>query len=554
MNKVSIAINAICLLLSVAVCVAKQSVGNALPDLMVSSKNSYWQTGTFTKVTSGTADVTVDENSKKQAWEGFGGTFNEMGWDALSVVSSDIPTIMKLFFDANDGANFVYGRLPVGASDYAMSWYTLDETTGDYTMANFSIARDQEKLIPYIKAALQVKPNIHLWASPWNVPSWMMDGSSNMKSDAQTQGAHALYLAKFVEEYAKQGLKIEAIHPQNEPGYANVHWAQSLLIDYFKTYLVPTFVKRNLTTEIWCGTMSAPVDSNIAIAVSKDTASMKYVKGFGLQWNHTATTAVLAPKGRVWQTEHRCGNYNFEAPYWDKSRYDANKPQNDHLYAEESWQLIRDWVAGGVNAYCAWNMVLDTYGKSLGSWPQNALVVVDRSAKKYIITPAYYVFRHFSQYIDSGATRIGTTGSNDALAFMNPDGSIITEVYNKDSLSKKMTVSVKGSLYQFDLPAHGWATLSVKPATSINCTIQSKFTGGFKITYNGENYRIALPSNESGRVDLLTIAGQVVESKVIPQGCREFFLPKQIFSHAGLFIVRVVYGNKTQTARLFKEP
>jgi hypothetical protein len=117
-----------------------------------------------------------------------------------------------------------------------------------------------------------------------------------------------------------------------------------------------------------------------------------------------------------------------------------------------------------------------------------------------------------------------------------------------------MTVSVKGSLYQFDLPAHGWATLSVKPATSINCTIQSKFTGGFKITYNGENYRIALPSNESGRVDLLTIAGQVVESKVIPQGCREFFLPKQIFSHAGLFIVRVVYGNKTQTARLFKEP
>ena len=59
----------------------------------------------------------------------------------------------------------------MGASDYAMSWYTLDDTAGDYAMANFSIARDREKLIPFIKAALQVKPDIHLWASPWVVPA-----------------------------------------------------------------------------------------------------------------------------------------------------------------------------------------------------------------------------------------------------------------------------------------------------------------------------------------------------------------------------------------------
>ena len=37
-------------------------------------------------------------------------------------------------------------------------------------MTNFSIARDQQKLIPFIKAALKVKPDIHLWASPWVVP------------------------------------------------------------------------------------------------------------------------------------------------------------------------------------------------------------------------------------------------------------------------------------------------------------------------------------------------------------------------------------------------
>jgi len=112
--------------------------------------------------------------------------------------------------------------------------------------------------------------------------------------------------------------------------------------------------------------------------------------------------------------------------------------------------------------------VLDTVGKSLDGWPQNALLVVDRSAKKLIITPAYYAFRHYSQYIAVGATRIGLSGSTDALAFKNPDGTIIVEVYNKGSAAKTMTVGVGSalsqSLYQFSVPAHGWDTLRVPPS------------------------------------------------------------------------------------------
>jgi glucosylceramidase len=441
---------------------------SAKPELMTSAPNAYWTKGQVTQLTSGTADLNVDKNTTYQRWDGFGGCFNEMGWDALSVVSADdVANAMKLLFDPQSGANFAYGRLPLGASDYSMSWYTLDDNAGDYSMSKFSIARDRQKLIPFIKAALQVKSDVHLWASPWVVPSWMMDGS-NMKSDAQTLGAHALYMAKFVEEYAKEGIKIEAVHPQNEPGYARVHWTQSLLINFMKTYLGPTFAQRNLTAEIWCGTMSKdPDDTNIAKATALDADAMKYVKGFGVQWNLQAAVATLAQKGPVMQTEHRCGNYNFEGPYWDKGRYSSTQAQNDHLYGEESWQLIRDWIVSGVNSYSAWNMVLDTIGKSLDGWPQNALLVVDRSTKKLIVTPAYYVFRHFSQYIAPGATRIGTTGSNDAFAFKNPDGAIITQVYNKGSSSNKMTVGVGSAfsqvLYQFDVPAHGWATLRLAP-------------------------------------------------------------------------------------------
>lgn len=436
-----------------------------LPEFVTSAANAYWNTsGQVTRLTNGTADLSVDENTKFQRWDGFGGCFNEMGWDALSLVSAEIPRALKLLFDSKDGANFAYGRLPLGASDYSMSWYTLDDTAGDYAMDKFSIDRDRQKLIPFIKEALKTKPELRLWASPWVIPAWMMDGSKNMKSDAQTLAAHALYMARFVEEYEKEGLKIEAIQPQNEPGYARVHWTQALLIDFMKTYLGPTLAQRNLTTEVWCGTMSKdPDDTNIALATAKDEAAMKYVKGFGVQWNLQSAVATLAAKGPVMQTEHRCGNYNFDSPYWDKTRYSAQKPQNDHLYGEESWQLIRDWIVSGVNSYSAWNMVLDSVGMSLDNWPQNALLVVDRSAKTLTVTAAYYAFRHYSQYIAPGATRISVSGSKDALAFKNPDGSIVTEIYNASSSSKTTTLALASAFYKFDVPSHGWATLRVTP-------------------------------------------------------------------------------------------
>lgn len=438
------------------------SGGPSVTAFVTSAQDDYWNTeGSVTEVASA-ADLIVDESTVFQRWDGFGGTFNEMGWDALSVVSSQIEYALTLLFDAEEGANFAYGRIPIGASDYSMSWYTLAETPNDYAMENFSIDRDQEMLIPFIKAARAIKDDIRFFASPWVVPSWMMEGR-NMKSDDQTLEAHALYFAKFVEAYAEEGIEIEAVHPQNEPGYARVSWTHELFIEFIRDFLGPKFEELNLDAEVWCGTMSHPNDANIATTIAADPVAMEYVKGFGLQWNLQSTVAELAPHGPVMQTEHKCGNYNFESDYWDRSRYDPNKAQNDHLYGEESWQNIRDWIVAGVNSYVAWNMVLDTVGKSLDNWPQNALLVVDRSTQTLIVTAAYYAFRHFSQYIAPGATRVAISGSKDAVAFKNPDGSVVTEVYNGTDSAQTTTIAVSGGTYQFDVPAHGWATLHTAP-------------------------------------------------------------------------------------------
>jgi glucosylceramidase len=441
--------------------VAQPQVTVTLPPFVTSGPNDYWNTGGQVTQVNGAADLIVEDAVEFQRWDGFGGTYNEAGWDALSVVGSEITRALTLLFDPQEGANFVYGRIPIGASDYAMDWYTLAETPDDYAMADFSLERDRELLIPYIKASLEINPNVRLWASPWVVPGWMMDGQ-NLRSDAQTMGALGLYFAKFVEEYEREGLLIEAVHPQNEPGYARVKWTTQQFIDFIKTYLGPTLEERGLATEIWCGTLSHPDDASIATALIADPDALRYTTGFGLQWNLEDTVAELARFGSVMQTEHRCGNYDFSAQYWDQSRYDPNNAQNDHLYGEESWQLIRDWIAAGVNSYLAWNMVLDTFGKNLGTWHQNALLVVDRETQELIVTPAYYVFRHWSQYIAPGATRIQIGGSNDAVAFKNPDDAIIVQVYNPGESAQQKTVAIRGTSHQFEVPAHGWATLRVE--------------------------------------------------------------------------------------------
>jgi glucosylceramidase len=443
-----------------------------LPDVVTSTNGAFWKTGTLTPVTSGNADVSADAASKKQRWDGFGGTFNEAGWDALGVLSdADRALAIKYLFDAADGANFAYGRLPIGASDYAMARYTLAEMKDDYTMTSFSIAQDKKLLIPFIKAALAVKPDIHLWASPWTPPAWMKSNNStdngNMKDDDNVLKAFALYLEKFVQAYAGEGLTIEAVHPQNEPGYGNPYpsclWSQALYIKFIRDYLGPLFEKDNVPAQIWCGTMSNQSDGTIAEALAKDSKAMSYVKGFGLQWNTMGSVGAVKGTGQpVMQTEHRCGNYDFSSPHATSS-YDASKPQNDFAYGVESWLNIKDWIDAGVNSYSAWNMVLDTLGTNLNAskpWHQNALLTVDRGAKKLNATPAYYVFRHLSQFVAPKANVIGASGGS-ALAFQNPDGAYVVVMYNSGA-AKQAIVSLGGSKFQFDMPANGFATIHHK--------------------------------------------------------------------------------------------
>jgi len=456
------------------------------PALVTSGPGAYWKEGTLAAMSGGTATVTIDPTSSLQKWIGFGGTFNEAGWDALSVLSpADRDRAMRLLFSATEGANFAWGRLPLGASDYAMDRYTLDDTpenAADPNMDHFSIERDKLRLIPFIKAAQAVKGDIKFWASPWTPPPWMKnpakyDGTdappsggsatftAKMKSDSATLAAYALYFAKYIEEYAKQGIAIDRVSPQNEPGYAtrypSCNWDDGALGTFVGAHLGPTLAAHNLSTKVWFGTLSN--DTTYPTDIMSLTAdALKYTDGVTLQWNTIARIpSILSAHSsfQIMQSEHKCGNYPFTVA--GTPAFNPDKPPNDHAYAVESWGYIKQWIVANSNGYSAWNMVLDVNGKNLDAqrpWPQNALLIVDRAAKQLIVTPVYYVFRHLSYFVDPAAVRVATTGG-DAVAFKNPDGSLVAVLFNSGAAATTTVALGGGKTVQVQMPAQGWATI-----------------------------------------------------------------------------------------------
>lgn len=391
-----------------------------------------------------------------QTWNGFGGCFNEMGWEAMSVLKPEQrQALLKEFFGEGDSCRFNTCRLPIGANDYATSWYSLNEHEGDHEMQHFNIERDQRVLIPYIKEAMAMEPNLELFASPWSPPTWMKKPQAyNYGRLIQTDEnlkAYALYFKKFVEAYAQEGLHISQVHVQNEPNsdqkFPSCVWRGAEMRDFIKKHLGPLFETSGLDCGIGLGTIERDDFKEWALTAMADPDCRKYIDAIGYQWagkGSVQRTHQAFPETMIIQTENECcGGLNS----WENAEY--------------VFSLFQHYINNGVNAYVYWNMVLAPGGESTWGWHQNAMVTVAPESGSITFNPEFYVMKHFSRYIQRGAVRHLLTGawSANGVAFKNPDGSKVMVVNNPLDSEQVLVVDGAGESESLLMPAHSFSTL-----------------------------------------------------------------------------------------------
>lgn len=412
-----------------------------------------------------------------QRMNGFGGCFNEVGYQTLCTLPGTIQEeiLADLFGQGENQAHLTHCRLPVGANDYSLDWYSLNETPGDYAMERFSLERDERLLIPYIKRALQYNPKLKLFASPWSPPCWMKDPPvynwGKLVKTPENLRAYALYLCRFVEEYGKRGVSIGQLHVQNEPvanqKFPSCMWTGEELRDFIRDYLGPMMRERALPCELWLGTINAPgCDYNrllfdkwatedydyFAHTVLSDEKALEYVAGVSYQWGGKIaiqrTFESWWPRIRLMQSENECG---FGDNTWE--------------YALYNFTMLKHYLSNGAESYLYWNLLLPPLGRSTWGDPQNAMITVDPQAQRVTYNPDYYVMKHFSAIVPDGSARLEMSGpwAGDAVAFETPSGELAMAIMNPFQDARLMTVAWKGENHTFRLPPRSVGSVEIKP-------------------------------------------------------------------------------------------
>ena len=419
------------------------------------------------------ASIVIPLDSAKQIIDGFGGCFNELGWDALATLSEENKKeVLKNLFDSISGCRFNIFRMPIGANDYAVDWYRHNETAEDFEMKNFSLDRDKQRLIPYIKEAQSYIPNLKVWASPWCPPSWMKTNhhyacasnpqvndlpASGQGEEMKTQfrmepkvlAAYALYFEKFVQEYQKEGIEISAVHVQNELNscqpFPSCIWRPEDMATFIGGYLGPKFTADGIKTQIWLGTIERPQIERVdTILLNKEAG--KYIKGIGFQWAGKGAIPEIHrkyPELKLMQTETECGNGS-----------------NDWAAAEHTFDLMKHYFRNSANAYMYWNMVLDETGKSQWGWKQNSMISIDKASRKVTYNPEFYLMKHLSYFVEPGSKYIPVRSDENCLAFLK-DQQMVIFYYNSATTEKQTSFQVGEKHIEVKLQPKSFNSLKV---------------------------------------------------------------------------------------------
>ena len=415
--------------------------------------------------------IEILPNTEYQTVLGWGGTIQEKHWMALQPLSAaGKDSVMRALFDTS-GCNISFLRLPIGCCDFDLNEapISLNETAGDYAMTNFSLKRDSTRKIPLIKMAQAINPNLRFWGCPWSPPRWMHDNGAfdrgNMKSDAQTLTAYALYLEKFVLGYKAAGINVEWVCCQNEPnivdgGYPKCGWTNSLELNFYKNYMIPKFKQDNLSTRIILGVFCCDTYENWIRYFMNDQT----VKDFVGVTSHS----YQAPDWGLKSYNDYSGIpfFQSEAPF---GPWPDVGPQN-WTRGCDIFNNVTDFMNNRTAVYHLWSMVNDETAKSGFDWAQMIAIQVHRTSKQVTYNPHFWAYKHFANFVkpNAKAVRYTTSGSGlyKASAFRNPNGDVIFVCFNSSNNAFALTLKVGNTMWKTSLPATSFNSLRMAIGTA----------------------------------------------------------------------------------------
>lgn len=437
--------------------------------------------------------ITVDEKQRFQEMDGFGASLTD---SAAWLIAKKLPpaqadATLKLLFARKEGIALSFLRQPVGSSDLAVTFYSYDDlcpqsakacTTqagkSDPSLQHYSLAHDQEYILPLLKRAIAINPALHIMITPWSAPGWMKTSGSMLGTAPGTKDpaklreefypAFASYLVKTVQGYQAAGVPIYALTVQNEPLYAPPDYSGMKMEAAEQTvflgqHLGPALAAAHLKPKVMV------YDHNwdrpdFPETVLNDPKAASVVAGTA--WHHYAGDLTVMSRNQErypgkdqWVTESSGGT-------WQKGLHGKG-----NVLAEEAAELIavtRNWS----RSYILWALATDqNRGPIVGGCATcRGLVTLDlTNPQRPLVKPEvdYYVLGQASKFLDPGAVRIASdepagTELKD-VAFRNPNGSILLYVLNGGDFSQMVRIGFHGKNISTTLPAGAVASFLWKP-------------------------------------------------------------------------------------------
>lgn len=422
-----------------------------------------------------TPDVTITVNDalKYQQIDGFGASLTDSSawllWNKLTRAQGK--EAMQMLFSPTKGIGLSVLRQPMGASDFALSDYSYDDiplgqppSPGDPDLKHFSIDHDRAYIIPLLREALALNPNLKIIASPWSPPGWMKTSGSMVQGALLPSAYPALakYFVRFVQEYESSGVPIYAITMQNEPNYIpndypGMNMTAREQTEFLANHLGPAFHDAHLKTKIMV------FDHNwdlieYPIQVLSEPKAAAFAAGTATHCYGGSVTAQNElhdrfPDKGIWLTECSGGDW-----------------QTGKLLTQQVRLVIsamRNWAKSVV----LWNLALDQNHEPYlgGCTTCRGIITVNHASAPSQIVPTvdYTALAHASEFVAPGAYRVESNsfdqGSLEDVAFRNLDGSLVLLVLNNSGSNITFNIAWAGKFANYKLPAGAVATFRWEP-------------------------------------------------------------------------------------------